>query len=107
MCVGQPTEILAGCMQEFGAGVDSQALNNCYNSPRVQELMIMNDLETMKAKPQWVPWFQLDSKNLVDVPTTGGKCKRTRDFFWPCDALFRECRGLAASSSQDAFCQPA
>lgn len=73
-CVGQPTEVLEGCMQEHGAGIDLKALNNCYNGPRVQELMIMNDLETMKAKPQWVPWFQLDSKNLVDVPTTGGWC---------------------------------
>ena len=32
----------------------------------------MNDMETLKAKPQWVPWFQIDGSNLVEVPETGG-----------------------------------
>jgi len=81
-CVGQPTEVLGGCMEEFGGSIDLKALNGCYNSPRVQELMIMNDLETMKAKPDWVPWFQLDSKNLVDVPKTGGNLSSVRIFLF-------------------------
>jgi len=71
-CVGQPAELVNQCIYEFGHGINTQKLNECFTGARVQELMIMNDLETMNAKPQWVPWFQLDGKSLVDVPKTGG-----------------------------------
>lgn len=71
-CLGQPIEVVRGCLEEYGHGISLKDLNTCYDGSRVQELMIMNDMETTKAKPQWVPWFQIDGESLVDVPKTGG-----------------------------------
>jgi len=71
-CLGQPIDVVQGCLEEYGQGISVEHINACYQGARVQELMIMNDLETVKAKPQWVPWFQVDGQALVDVPKTGG-----------------------------------
>ena len=65
MCLGQPKDVADQCMQEYGRGIDVSELNGCFTSSRVQELMLMNDMQTMEANPQWVPWFQLDGRNLV------------------------------------------
>ena len=72
LCVGQPAEVVNGCLKDFGADIDKTMLDACYNGPRVQELMIINDLQTLKAKPQWVPWFEVDGQALVNVPAHGG-----------------------------------
>jgi len=78
-CVGQPLDIVGGCLQENPL-INTIKLNECYSGPRVQELMIINDMQTIAAKPQWVPWFQMDGQDLVQVPADGGNST----------ALFRE-----------------
>lgn len=59
MCVGPPVKVAGGCFEEFGAKLhlNVPAIIQCYNSPRAQELMLINDMQTLEAKPQWVPWF--------------------------------------------------
>jgi hypothetical protein len=47
----------------------------------VQELMIINDLQTLKAKPQWVPWFQVDGQDLVNLPEGGNESAIFREQF--------------------------
>jgi len=78
-CVGQPLDIVGGCLKE-NPSINTVKLNECYGGPRVQELMIINDMQTIAAKPQWVPWFQMDGQDLVQVPANGGNST----------ALFRE-----------------
>ena len=66
-CVGSPPEVAGGCFDEFGEGghAMAEAVMQCYNGPRAQELLLMNDLETAAADPQWVPWFTLDGRPIV------------------------------------------
>lgn len=66
-CVGPPTEVAGGCFEEFGSKLhlNIPAIVECYNSPRAQELMLINDMQTLEAKPQWVPWFTVDGKPLI------------------------------------------
>ncbi len=78
---GQPSEVINGCLQDFGSDINKADLNACYNGPRVQELMIINDLQTLKAKPQWVPWFQVDGQDLVNVPEGGNESAIFREQF--------------------------
>ena len=80
-CVGQPVDVIAGCFNEYGKGISLEALNMCYDGQRVQELMILNDMQTMKAKPEWVPWFQLDGQSLVNVVPGGNDTAAFRQQF--------------------------
>ena len=34
----------------------------------MRELLVMNNIATIEAKPQWVPWFTLDGVDLVKDP---------------------------------------
>ena len=64
-CVGTPTEVAQTCFEEHGHNVDGHAVLACFNGPRAQELMLINDMKTLAAKPQWVPWFTIDNEPLV------------------------------------------
>ena len=64
-CVGTPPEVAGGCFEAYGPEVNVHAVMECYNTRRAQQLLVINDMETLAAKPQWVPWFTIDGKPLV------------------------------------------
>ena len=67
-CVGTPAAVMQGCLEEYGAHVNSPELLKCYHGKRMRELLVMNDIATLDAKPQWVPWFTVDGVDLVEDP---------------------------------------
>jgi hypothetical protein len=64
-CMGTAVEVAHGCFEEHGQGVDGHAVLECFNGKRAQELMLINDMKTIAAKPQWVPWFTIENEQLV------------------------------------------
>lgn len=64
-CVGTPPEVAGACFKSYGPEVNAAKVLECYNSRRAQQLLVINDMETLDAQPQWVPWFTLDGKALV------------------------------------------
>ncbi len=67
-CVDSPGNVMQGCLSEFGKRINTPELLSCYHGDRMRELLVMNDIATIEAKPQWVPWFTLDGMALIKDP---------------------------------------
>ena len=67
-CVDSPGNVMQGCLSEFGKRINTPELLSCYHGDRMRELLVMNNIATIEAKPQWVPWFTLDGVDLVKDP---------------------------------------
>ena len=52
-------------METYGANIDKDALIQCFAGQRARDLFVMNDIATLRAKPQFFPWFTVDDKNIV------------------------------------------
>ena len=64
-CVGTPVEVAQGCFEKHGVELNVKGVMECYNGQRAQTLLVMNDIETLEAKPEWVPWVTIDGKPIV------------------------------------------
>jgi len=47
----------------------------------MRELLVINDIATLEAKPQWVPWFTLDGVPLVQDPDNENSTASYREQF--------------------------
>ena len=80
-CVGTPAAVMQGCLEEHGRHINSPELLKCFHGKRMRELLVMNDIATLKAEPQWVPWFTVDGVNLVQDPDNENTTASFREQF--------------------------
>lgn len=53
------------CMESYGGNINKEELKNCFSGTRVRELLVMNDIATLDADVNWVPWFTVDGDKIV------------------------------------------
>jgi len=80
-CVDTPANVMQGCLEEHGKHINSPELLACYHGDRMRELLVINDIATLEAKPQWVPWFTIDGADLVQDPDNENSTASFREQF--------------------------
>ena len=80
-CVDTPANVMQGCLKEYGQHINTPELLKCYHGDRMRELLVINDIATLEAKPQWVPWFTLDGVPLVQDPDNENSTASYREQF--------------------------
>jgi len=53
------------CSQQHGTQINSTKVIACFQSTRVKELMVMNDISTLHADVKWLPWLTVDGSSLL------------------------------------------
>ena len=98
-CVDTPANVMQGCLEEYGKHINTPELLNCYHSTRMRELLVINDIATLEAKPQWVPWFTIDGVDLVQDPTATNTTASFREQFLLGKAV---CEAYVAKTGKEA-----
>jgi len=49
------------CVDNHGFHVDQAQLESCYEGNEMVSLLLNNDVQTLEAKPMWLPWFTVRS----------------------------------------------
>jgi hypothetical protein len=80
-CVDTPSNVMQGCLEEYGKHINTPELLSCYHGDLMRELLVMNDIATLEAKPQWVPWFTVDGIDLVQDPDNENTTASFREQF--------------------------
>jgi len=66
-CVADPQEVVKRCVDNHGFHIDQAQLETCYEGNEMVSLLLNNDVQTLEAKPMWLPWFTVDGVDLVDT----------------------------------------
>ena len=59
------------CVTSFAPNVDQDALINCVVGARARDLFVLDNIATLRAKPQFLPWFTIDDKSVATKSGTG------------------------------------
>ena len=56
-CVDKPANVVDRCIREYGQRVNTPEVVECYQGPRMRELLVQNDITTLNAAPQVLNFF--------------------------------------------------